>query len=183
MTALPTKTQLIGKSVTKGSFKSALGQLIDYLTGLTGTTGTLSSARNALRVVQPFMPYASDSPDFTVRVEAGIIVQGYVVSSIAAQSVAGFTVAVTNPRIDRIVVDPLTGTATRIGGTEAVSPVAPAIPLGQMPLCQVGPFTVATQNITESMITHERSYQIGRNFTDVDRATRRSRLFAAQNLV
>jgi len=53
-------------------------------------------------------------------------------------------------------MDIITGAASRVAGTEAASPAAPAIPSGKRSLCQIGPFGVGTTAITNSMITDER---------------------------
>lgn len=47
-TSLPSVAQLTNRTVTKGQFKSAMAQLIAFLTGTLGTTGVPADARSAL---------------------------------------------------------------------------------------------------------------------------------------
>lgn len=74
---------------------------------------------------------------------------------IASQVTPAFTAPVTDPRIDRIVIDQRTGLLSVVAGAEAATPVAPAIPAGQVPVAQVRlePGDIA---ITAAMITDER---------------------------
>jgi len=88
-----------------------------------------------------------------------MFVSGAIVSQ-GQQSISGFVATGANSRIDRIVLDSLTGVATRIAGAENVAPVAPAIPAGKLPIAQVGPFSNGTLQTTNSMITDERTMLI-----------------------
>lgn len=104
-----------------------------------------------------FAPHANTPANMHVIVDSGRIVDtsGNLTTK-AAQTVTGFVAASgSNQRIDRVVISE-NGTASRIAGTQANSPVAPAIPDGNFPICQVGPFTSATTQVTNSMITDER---------------------------
>lgn len=143
MATLPTKVQLVGKAVTKGSFKSALSQLVDYVA--------------QLAISGSFYPTASQSNGPQLEVDKGRIwVSGGLVVQ-AAQTIFGFVVTSSNTRIDRVVGDLLTGVATRIAGTESPTPVAPAIPQGKFPIAQIGPFTTSSNIVTSAMITDERA--------------------------
>lgn len=105
---------------------------------------------------QAFAPHAKAVPDLTVLVDAGRMFSNTLVSQ-AQQTVSGFVATGANQRIDRIVLDPLTGSVTRVAGTQAASPVAPDIPPGKLPVAQVGPFTTSTTAINNGMITDERT--------------------------
>lgn len=107
---------------------------------------------------------SSPQPDMTVRVDAGqTFTFGFAapeLREIAAQTVSGFTTpAAGYERIDRVVIDPLTGAATRVAGTAQTTgspgPSAPAIPAGKLPVCQVL-ITDSDTVITNDMITDER---------------------------
>lgn len=110
----------------------------------------------AKRIVNAFNIHEQAVPDLTVRVEAGALLIGGVLTEIAAQTVSGFVATGSNLRIDRVVLDPYTGVASRVAGTPGASPVAPAIPAGKLPLFRVGSFTTTTAVIPNSMITDER---------------------------
>lgn len=112
-----------------------------------------------------FAPHQQDigspAPEMSVRLDAGYIWDGATLSEVSAQTVSGFTAPGSGyVRIDRVVVDATTGAASRVAGVaETVgSPtaVAPAIPAGKIPVCQVA-FTSADVVITNSMITDERA--------------------------
>jgi hypothetical protein len=61
-----------------------------------------------------------------------------------------------NPRIDRIVINRLTGAALWVMGTAASSPVPPNIPAGYLPLCQLAIGTSTTAITSTSVISDER---------------------------
>ena len=102
-----------------------------------------------------FAPHAQSSPNMTVRLDAGWIWNGTALAEVAAQSSGTITAPVTNPRIDRIVVDAATGAVSIIAGAEAASPAAPALTAGKIPIAQVLLATSST-TITNSMLTDER---------------------------
>jgi len=95
-------------------------------------------------------------PDLTVVVDAGNLVRYNTRVSNNAQSVVITAAHATLDRIDRVVVNKITGVATVETGTAAGTPVAPVIPATSLPVCQVSvPATDTT--ITDSQITDERS--------------------------
>ena len=114
-----------------------------------------------------FAPHEQDqgspAPDLSVRVDAGYIFDGTTLTEVAAQTVSGFTIpSAGQHRIDRVVIDAITGVATRVAGTAVTgSPSAtpPAIAAGKLPCCQVL-ITDADTSITNSMITDERVYPL-----------------------
>lgn len=104
----------------------------------------------------------SPAPDLSMRVDAGSVWSGSALTEVAAQTVSGFTTPASGyVRIDRVVVDAVTGVASRVAGTAqtAGSPtaLAPSIPAGKVPVCQIA-FTSASTVITNSMITDERVF-------------------------
>lgn len=118
----------------------------------------------AYRVANAFCPHQQDqgspSPDLTVRIEAGPVFFNGTLTEVAAQTVSGFTTPSSGQhRVDRVVMDPTTGTCSRVAGTAATgspSAVAPAITLGSVPICSVL-ITSADTAISNSMITDERA--------------------------
>jgi hypothetical protein len=106
-------------------------------------------------IAQAFASHAKATPDMTVQVDHGtLFVNGAIVSQ-AQQTSGTITAPGGNPRIDRVVIDPLTGAMSIVTGTPAGSPTPPAIPAGQLPCAQILLQTSST-TITNSMITDER---------------------------
>ena len=130
----------------------------DYTNQLGSTYPTnIDSCVNVLaQIGQDFAPHAAATPNLTVLIDAGKIIKadGTLVSQ--AQQTATFVAPAANPRIDRIVIDMLTGAYSIIAGTEAASPTAPAITAGKLPCAQVS-LTVAQTQITNANITDERT--------------------------
>ena len=109
----------------------------------------------AKRQALSFAPHEQDTPNMTVRLEAGAILSGVTLTEVAAQSTGTITAPSTHPRIDRVVIDRSTGAASVVAGTEASSPSAPAIPTGKLPVAQVN-LTVGKTSITNADLTDER---------------------------
>jgi len=107
-------------------------------------------------LVNEFAPHQQNSPDMTIRIEAGRIFTGVGITWVGGQNTAVITAPTVNPRIDRVVMDPADGALTVITGAEAGSPVPPAITLGSLPVCRVLLQTTSTE-ITNDMITDERA--------------------------
>jgi hypothetical protein len=113
------------------------------------------------RLGAAYAPHAEDAPTaLKVVVDAGaLFVSGALVAN-AAQTVTLATAHATLPRIDRVVIDMLTGVASKVDGTAAGSPAAPAIPAGKLPVAQVLVEATGTV-ITNSKITDERVISLG----------------------
>ena len=129
----------------------------DY-TSQSGTAYPLAidaSIAAARRLAWAFAPHEQSTPNMTVRLEAGPVLSGVTLTEVAAQSTGTITAPTTNPRIDRVVVDSVTGAVSVITGTQAASPAPPAITAGKWPVAQVLLQTSSTA-ITNSMITDER---------------------------
>lgn len=99
----------------------------------------------------------SPAPDLTVVVDAGAIFDGTTLIEVTQQTVSGFTIpSAGQSRIDRVVLDPSNGQASRVNGTAVTTaPSAPAIPAGKAPLCRLL-ITSSNTAITNDMITDER---------------------------
>lgn len=105
-----------------------------------------------------YAPHEAATPDMTVKVDAGRFMAGAVtLVTNAQQTTATLTAPVTNPRIDRVVIDAVTGVVSVVAGTENASPTPPAIPSGKLPVCQIA-LATATAAITNSLITDERAF-------------------------
>jgi microcystin-dependent protein len=109
----------------------------------------------AARLVDNFAPHAQATPNMSVALDAGHVFNGTVLTEVPAQSTGAITPPVNNPRIDRVVVDRASGAVSVVTGTEAASPVPPAIPAGKAPVAQVLLQTTSTA-VTNSMLTDER---------------------------
>ena len=103
-----------------------------------------------------FAPHENSTPNMTVLVDAGrLLVDGALV--VRTQQSTSFSAPVGNPRIDRIVLDPVTGSISVATGTPAASPSPPDIPTGKLPICQIY-ITVGMSAITNLAITDERQF-------------------------
>lgn len=120
-----------------------------YKAAIEGSIGAMT------RLAGVFAPHEQDTPDMTVRLEAGALPGTTAPVEVAAQSTGTITAPTTHPRIDRVVIDALTGAVSVIPGAEASSPVPPDIPTGKLPNCQVTLATTTTV-ITNDLITDER---------------------------
>ncbi len=90
------------------------------------------------------LPHQQSSPDLTLKIEAGVCYVGATRVIYAGGNSPSFTAPTTNPRIDLLVIDNA-GTLTRVAGTEAGSPVAPAYPSDKLVICEVYNRTSQTQ--------------------------------------
>lgn len=109
-----------------------------------------------LRMAGAFSPQAQDTPDMTVKVNAGHVFDGTTLTEVAAQNTGTITAPVTDDRIDRVVISATDGTVSVITGTEDPSPSAPAITEGNLPVAQVY-LTPSHTEIANSDLTDERS--------------------------
>lgn len=75
-------------------------------------------------------------PNLTLQVQAGAATFATTFVSFAGGNSPVFTAPVTNPRIDMLSINS-SGVLVRTAGTEAASPVAPAVPVNNIPLCLV----------------------------------------------
>jgi hypothetical protein len=103
-----------------------------------------------------FAVHAQDTPNMTVKIDAGYLFNGITPSLITAQSTSTITAPVTNPRYDRICLNASSGAYLLITGTESASPSVPAITAGAIPLAYIY-LTVGMTSITNSDITDERA--------------------------
>lgn len=108
------------------------------------------------KVAGQFAPHEVSTPDMTVQIDAGKIMKsdGTLVEK-SQQTSAGITAPISNPRIDRVVIDGTTGNIDIVTGSEAASPSAPAITAGDIVIAQVL-LQTSTTSITNSIITDER---------------------------
>jgi hypothetical protein len=126
--------------------------------GMTGDEykeGIDNNSKVCQRIAAAFAPHEQDTPNMTVRVDAGPLFTSGELTEIAAQNTSTITAPSVNPRIDRVVWDATTGAVSVVTGSEAAVPVAPDIPEGKLPCCQVALETTTTA-ITNDMITDER---------------------------
>lgn len=103
-----------------------------------------------------FACHAQAIPDMTVEVDPGRVRVGNSITTIASQTTSAFTAPTTNPRIDRVVVDVVTGVYSVIAGAESATPSAPALTEGKKAIAQIA-LTVGMTEITNDDITDERS--------------------------
>jgi hypothetical protein len=128
-------------------------------TGTTYPLGIDAAVNSGKRLFNTFAPHAASAPDMTVLLDAGCIFAGGgspSLTEVAPQTTTTITAPVTHPRIDRIVIDSVTGLCSVVGGTESLTPVPPAIPANKIPIAQVA-LATATTAITDSLISDERA--------------------------
>ncbi len=111
----------------------------------------------AERIAAAFQCYAASIPDMTVKVAAGSLMVNDALTEKAIQTSGTITAPVTHPRIDRVVIDQISGVASIITGAEAASPSAPAITAGKIPVAQIA-LATSTTAITNALITDERPF-------------------------
>lgn len=109
------------------------------------------------RIGALFAAHEQDPPDMTIRLDPGALSIGTVLTEVAAQNTGAITAPTgTDHRIDRVVVDKMTGAVSVITGAPGALPrTAPAITAGKRPICQVA-VAYDTTEITNDLITDER---------------------------
>ncbi len=108
-----------------------------------------------ISITEQFQTTESDPQAMTVLIKAGKVMNGETLVTIANQTTTVITAPSGNPRIDRIVINKLTGVFTIITGSESATPTAPAITAGNAPSSQILLATTTTV-ITDALITDER---------------------------
>lgn len=129
------------------------------------TTQDASTYKNSIdsdisvtsRIGALFACHQQSSPNMTVRVDAGAVVNGITLTEVAAQSTGTITAPASNSRIDRVVADSLTGVVSVITGVSGSSPAIPSLTAGKIPLARVL-LTSSSTTITNSMIADERCF-------------------------
>jgi hypothetical protein len=121
----------------------------EYMAALDGNTQVLAQIGRA------FAPHQNSPAAMNIQVDAGSLINtatGAVVSQ-AVQTSGTITAPSSHPRIDLAVVNAITGVLSVVTGTEASSPVAPACPVGSIPLAQialaVGQTSIVNTNLTD----------------------------------
>jgi hypothetical protein len=109
----------------------------------------------AKRMVSAFAPQAQSSPDMTVFLNKGWLLNGAAVIEVAPQTVGPFAVP-TVVRADRIVVNRADGAAVVVTGAEGVT-TPPAVPSGCLPVARVV-LTAGMAEITNEALSDERVF-------------------------
>lgn len=100
----------------------------------------------------------SPAPSMLVQINPGFIWDGVTLTETALQITATLIAPSVNPRIDRITRVRSTGVIVVTTGVENSSPVPPAFPSDNDPICQIA-FTTSTTAIDNILITDERAPQ------------------------
>lgn len=173
---------LLATSAATSALLVAVTDAANYYTGVNAETvlqevglslATLTTA-NGLRLaeigalqrsaVESYAPRENTTPNMTVIVDnLGILYNGVLTGVATSSNVAISAADPTNPRIDRLTVNYVTGGVVVTVGTPAAGPVAPAIPSGNFPVCQVrvnaNVTTIANSNITDERVIYGRSWR------------------------
>lgn len=104
-----------------------------------------------------FSCHENNPQAMNIVILGGAVLWGSQVVKFGGQTTSTITAPGSNSRIDRVVLDPVTGVASVVTGVSSASPVAPAMPFNKVPLCQVLLTSVSTV-ISNSMITDDRSF-------------------------
>jgi hypothetical protein len=107
------------------------------------------------RIAAAFAPHQTSLASMAVAIDKGAVLVDGTLLEVAAQTSPALTVPASNPRIDRVVLDRTTGIAAVVMGAEATNPVAPALPIGALPIAQVR-LEPDTISVTNAMVTDER---------------------------
>ncbi len=113
------------------------------------------------RIAAAFAPHQSEPPAFTVTVDGGPRFDGSILTELAPQTTQVVTAPTANPRIDRIVLNRITGIVAVVQGVENQTPTPPSIPSDSTPIAHyyLSPTSTA---ITNDVIVDERvSVSIG----------------------
>lgn len=124
-----------------------------YKTSIDDTISVLS------RISAQFAPHEQSTPDMTIALDAGSTFNGVTLNEVAAQNTGTITAPSGNPRIDRVTIQRVTGSVLVVTGTEAASPVAPAIPDGRAPVARIS-LAVGQTEIKNVDITDERDLRL-----------------------
>lgn len=101
-----------------------------------------------------YLVSAQIPPDMTVRVSAATRYTGNTFSIDPPKTSSGITAPAAEPRIDRVVLNPITGDVDIVTGTEDPTPVPPAVPPSEVPLAQIN-LLPSTTEITDDLIENE----------------------------
>jgi len=132
---------------TKSNFSNQTGT--DYMAAVD------ANAEVCFRTAAAFTPSQAETPDMTVRVEAGALLSGSTLTEVAAQNTSIITAPAAASRIDRVVINRATGAVSVITGAEGYCPSAPAFTADVLPIAQVA-LSVGQTSITNADITDER---------------------------
>lgn len=109
------------------------------------------------RISAMYAPHAADTPNMTIKVDAGSFLYNDAIVSNAQQTTATITAPSSNPRIDLVVIDSYTGVVSVIAGAEGASPSPPALTSGKTPIAQialiVGQTSILNANITDVRVS------------------------------
>ena len=134
----------------------------DY-TSQTGTVYKTSIDDNFAvhnRIAGAFAPRAQDTPDMTIKLEAGFIPKtGAIATEVVAQNTSALTAPSSNPRKDIVYIDKTSGTIGVATGAEASSPSDPTVPDDKIAIARIT-LATSTTTITNSLIDDIRNLQL-----------------------
>lgn len=104
--------------------------------GQTARINQYNDLRREASASSYFQPYEQETPDLTLEVSPGNVYFNENLLEFAGDTSPTFTAPAVNPRIDVLSLND-SGVLVRTAGSEAGSPVAPAVPEGNFPICQV----------------------------------------------
>lgn len=122
----------------------------EYKTGIDNNMAVLKRGGGDAFAAHEY--YEGSPPILTMKValEAGWLFSNGVRAEVAAQQTGVISAPASNPRIDLVYIDRITGAVGVAAGTEDPAPVAPALPSGKLPIALVS-LTVSTTEITNAV--------------------------------
>lgn len=108
----------------------------------------------ARRVAGAFAPHEQPFPDMTLALDPGNLLRGSTLTEVRAQTAGPFA-ATPSQRVDRVVVDRVSGAASVVTGTDG-SVTPPAIPAGTLPVARVHLLNT-TDAVTNAIVVDERA--------------------------
>lgn len=108
------------------------------------------------QIVAAFQCYANNPVAMNALVAPATLFTSNGLVTQAVQTSTTFTAPSVNPRIDRVVLDVVTGVISVIAGAENAVPVPPTLPYGKIPVAQIA-LTVGMVAINNANITDERA--------------------------
>ncbi len=107
------------------------------------------------RLAAAFAPHETMPPSMRIAVDAGALFAAGALVEIPAQISSEIAPPTANARIDRVVIDSLSGALSIVTGVEASNPVPPAIPASHAPVARIR-LDVGTTAIVNALMADER---------------------------
>lgn len=125
----------------------------------TAYKNALDNSSNVMkRVGVAFAPHAQTTENMTIRIDAGVIAKvAGIHTEVAGQNSPSLIAPSGNARFDIVFIDRVSGVCGVAAGSEALSPVDPAVPSGKLAIARIR-LTAVMNEIANSDITDLRAW-------------------------